>query len=175
MNNAKLLSEQLKGLQAAIDSLPDDTAVKTLCRSFLDDAVSVLSELQNGHPVAYEHSEQLALYLSNVANCLSAHYASVIDEQIKKAGENRRIANAITELYADVARAKAAAFWDADFSRKEFSVEDVSKQVHDIMLREGFSKESARGIPLSKDTVRRWIAPSAPEYARHPGRRKSLD
>lgn len=176
MNNAKLLFDQIKGLHAAIGSLPDDASVKAVCQSFLDDAVGVLSELQSEHPLAHEQSERLALYLASVASCLSGHYASVIYDQAEKAGENRRIANAATELYADVARAKAASFWDADSSRKEFSVADVSKQVHDIMLRDGFSRKSLQGKEtLSESVVRRWIAPFAPEYARHPGRRRAGD
>lgn len=174
MNNSKLLSDQIKGLHVAIGSLPDDASVKTICQSFLDDAVGALSELQSQHPLAYAQSERLALYLASVASCLSGHYASVIYNQAQKAGENRRLANAVTELYADVARAKAAAFWDADSSRKELSVADVCEQVHDIMLREGFSRKSLRGKDtLNESMVRRWIAPFAPEYARHPGRRRS--
>lgn len=176
MNNAKLLSDQIKGLHAAIGSLPDDASAKAIGRSFLDDAVGVLSELQREHPLAYEQSERLALYLCSVASCIGGYYASVIYDQAEKAGENRRIANAVTELYADVARAKAAAFWAADSNRKEFSVADVSKQVLDIMLREGFSRKSLKGKEtLSESVVRRWIAPFAPEYARLPGRRKSRD
>ena len=176
MNNAKLLSDQIKGLHAAIRSLPDDASVKALCQSFLDDAVDVLSKLQSEYPLAYAQSELLALYLASVASCLSGHYASVIYDQAEKAGENRRIANGIRELFADVARAKAADFWGADSSRKELSVADVSKQVHDIMRREGFSGKSQQGKEtLSEILVRRWIAPFAPEYARRPGRRKSVD
>lgn len=176
MNNAKLLSDQFRGLQGAIASMPDEAALKSVCQSFLADGISTLSELQNAHPQAYEQSERLALYLASLATCLGSHYASVISEQAEKAGENRRIANAVTELYADVARAKAAAFWDADSSRQEFCVADVSKQVHDIMLREGFSSKSLRGKEtLTESMVRRWIAPFAPDYARKPGRRRASE
>lgn len=172
LNNAKLFSDQISGLQAAIGALPDDASVKALCQSFLDDAVRVFSELQCEYPLAYEQAARLAVYLTSVASCLSGHYASVLQDQAQKAGENRRNANAVTELYVDVARAKAAAFWDADSSRQEFSLSDVSKQVHEIMLREGFSRKSQLGHEtLSVSAVRGWIAPLAPEYARRPGRR----
>lgn len=176
MNNDKLLSDQFRGLQGAIASMPDEAAIKPVCQSFLTDAISTLAALQDAHPHAYKHSERLALYLASLATCLVSHYTSVISEQAEKAGENLRIANAVTDLYADVARAKAAGFWDADSSRQELYVAYVSKQVLDIMRREGFSKKNLRGKDtLTESTVRRWISPFAPEYARHPGRRKARD
>lgn len=176
MNNAKLLSDQFRGLQGAIASMPDEAPIKPVCQSFLTDSISALSELQNAHPQAYEQSERFALYLASLATCLGSHYASVIHDQAEKAGENRRIANAETELYATVARAKAAALWDADSNRQEYGVTDVSNLVHDIMLREGHSRKNRAGKEtLTKSVVRRWIAPFAPDYARHPGRRKASD
>ena len=176
MNNAKLLSDQIKGLHAAIGSLSDDASVKAVCQSFLDDAVSVLSELQSEHSLAYEQSERLALYLASLATCIGSHYAGVIANQAEKAGENRRIANTATELYADVARAKAAAFWEADSLRQEYSVMEVAEQVRDIMLREGFSMENQSGKEkLTLSRVKGWIASFAPQYAREPGRRKASD
>lgn len=173
MGNTKLLSDQFRGLQGAIASMPDDAAIKPVCQSFLADAISTLSELQNAHSPAYEQSERLALYLASLATCLGGHYTSLISDQTEKAGENRRIANAETELYADVARANAAAFWDADSNRQEFCVAEVVERVHKIMLKAGFSRKNQDGKEtLTESVVRRWIAPFAPEYARKPGRRK---
>ncbi|WP_334180714.1 hypothetical protein [Pseudomonas nitroreducens] len=176
MNNAKLLSDQFRGLQGAIASMPDEAPIKSVCQSFLADAISTLSELHTAHPQAYEQSERLALYLASLATCLGSHYASVIHDQAEKGGENRRIANAETELYADVARAKAAALWDADSNRQEFCVTEVSNLVHDIMLREGHSRKNRDGKEnLTRSAVKRWIAPFAPDYARQPGRRKASE
>ena len=176
MSNTKLLSDQLKGLEAAIAAMPDESSLKPACQSFLVDAVSTLSELQNTHPQAHEQSERLALYLASLATCLGGHYISVISDHAEKAGENRRIANEVSRIYAVVARAKADAFWDADSIRKEYLIAEVAKEVHDIMLRENFSKTNKDGKEtLTISAVRGWIAPFSPEYARRPGRRASSD
>lgn len=173
MNNAKLLSDQMRGLQGAIASIPNDAPVKSLCQSFLVDAEATLSEIRSAHPQAYEQTEILALHLASLATCLSSHFITEISERAEKAGEDRRIANAVTEVYADVARAQAAAFWEADSTRREMHVAYVSEQVRDIMLREGFSRTNLRGIEtLTKSVVRGWISPFAPDYARKSGRRK---
>ena len=175
-NNTNLLSDQLRGLQGLIASMPEDDAIMPLSQSFLDNAINALSELQNAHPQAYEQAERLALYLASLATCIGSHYAGVIADQAEKAGENRRIANTATELYADVARAKAAAFWEADSLRQEYSVMEVAEQVRDIMLREGFSMENQSGKEkLTLSRVKGWIASFAPQYAREPGRRKASE
>lgn len=170
INNAKLLSDQFRGLQSAIASMPDEVPIKALCQSFLDAAKGTLSELQNAHLQAYELVERLALELASLATCVNSFYATEIHDQKEKAGESRRIANTVSEMYADVARAKAAQIWATD-TDEEFRVGEMAELVHGIMVREGYFESNSKGKVTTKvGTLRKWIAPFAPEYGRRPGK-----
>ncbi|SEJ66384.1 hypothetical protein SAMN04244572_04833, partial [Azotobacter beijerinckii] len=74
-----------------------------------------------------------------------------------------KINNAKKEL-GDRARTHAQSIWDADDTRQEFTLKDVAEQVEDILRREG-----ATGLP-SRERIKDWIRPVAPEYARKGGR-----
>lgn len=169
-NNAKLLSDHFKGLQRTIVSMPDEAPIKALCQSFLDDAKCTLSDLQNVFPQANELVGRLALELASLATCVSNYYATEIYNEKAEAGELCRIANSVSALYTDVARAKANQFWEAD-KNQEFRVGEVAKLVHDIMRREGYFSTNQRGkVTPTVGTVRNWIAFSAPDYGRRHGR-----
>ncbi|MFM5099369.1 hypothetical protein [Aeromonas jandaei] len=170
MTNANLLLDQIRGLQSTIESMPDNESAKELCEHFFSKARRELSELQNEHPQAYEQVESLALSFASLVTCVSSYYTTIMLNRKEKAGEDRRIANTVSGLYADVARAKAQKFWDAD-SDREFRVGEVAKLVHEIMCREGYFRANERGkVAPTVGTVKRWIAHLAPDYGRRPGR-----
>lgn len=172
MDAAKLLSEQIKGLEATVRSISDDAAMKNLCESFLADSLSALTVARNTHPKAGDQIDLVALKFASLATCLNSYYLSRIADRKEKAGESRRVANETARVYADIARAEAADYWNADSINQEYCLADVAKWVRETMLSKGFSRPNQRGEEtITESAVRAWIKPRAPAYAKRPGRR----
>ncbi|MCM2329817.1 MAG: hypothetical protein NDI70_00845 [Pseudomonas sagittaria] len=72
--------------------------------------------------------------------------------------------NAAKSAAIERARDIATELWGAD-SAQEFHISSMAEQVEDILRREGFEE-----LPKN-ERIKEWIKPTAPDYARKPGRR----
>lgn len=176
MDTSKLLSEQINGLRASIDSMPEDAPLKPACMSFLNDTVHTLSNLQKERPQAHEQAERLALYLSSLATCLAGHYATQIQGLQEEKSRRAEITNEKSRIVADVARAIAFEVWDSDKNNlQQYRMTDTAKIVRAEMDRLGFVQEDRdgkEGRPTLR-TVKRWISEIAPEHAHRHGAEKA--
>lgn len=175
MNNTKLLSDQFKGLKAAIAAMPDGTSLKSACQSFLVDAISTLSELKSTHTQAYEQSERMALHLASLANCLAGHFAGMNRDLEESKRRGAEITSTQAWLVAEVARSIAVSAWAGD-DLHEYRIGEMSAIVYRELERLGYAQrdQSGKQKPTLR-AIREWITTVAPGYAHDPGAEKKQD
>lgn len=176
MDEAKLLADQLKGLRISVDTMPEDAHLKPACRSFLEDGVEALAELQKAHPQARKQAERLALYFSNLATCLAGHYS--IQAQALQEEKRRRAhtTNSKARLVADVACAIADDIWESDkVNLQQYRITETAKIVRDELARLGFVRagKDGKNRPHTLRAVKEWITEVAPPHARAHGAEKA--
>lgn len=177
MDESKLLADQLRGLRISVDTMPEDAHLKPACKSFLEDSVEALLELQKAHPQARRQAERLALYLSNLATCLAGHYSIQAQALQEEKSCRAHTTNSRARLVADVACAIAYDIWEYDkVNLQQYRITETAKIVKDELARLGFVRNGKDGKkrPHTLRAVKEWIAEVAPPYARTHGAEKTV-
>lgn len=156
--------EIMQGIKASIDAIEDET-MKQLCTSFLEDVTHELAQPLEHYSNPREQTDLVAMHFANLSICLSGYYAGKVARMQEDKRRPAQITNDVAGLRADVARVIAKGIWDADATRQEFLMQDTARQVLDILERNGNVKPNS----ITLRTVKDWIRPIAPEYAKAPG------
>ena len=154
----------MKGIRASIDAIEDE-AIKQLCASFLEDVTHELAQPLERYSDPREQTDLVAMHFANLTVCLSGYYAGKVARMQEDKRRPALVTNGVAELRADSARVIAKAIWDADADRQEFLMLDTAKQVLDILERRGHIEPNS----ITLRTVKGWIRPVAPKYAKAPG------
>ncbi|SDT10067.1 hypothetical protein SAMN05216271_3588 [Halopseudomonas sabulinigri] len=166
--NKILLEEQFRSIKWQIQAIDEKDELKALCDSFLADAIDNIATIKNiAHPEIHPRIDTLTLSFLNLSNCLSAHLAKKIQDAKESCQQDARTKKETHDLIVGVAQATAQKEWGNDTEYK-IRIREMVEVVWSAMIDDGF----VNFLPESRETIRDWIAPVAPDYARAPGRPK---
>lgn len=174
IDHSKLLHDQLKGLNALVESL-EDGDMRELCRFFLNESLSSLCHLKEHAPQAHQQADFLALQFASLATCLAGHFAGMNRDLEDSKRRGAEITSTQAWLVAEVARSIAVSAWAGD-DLHEYRIGEMSAIVYRELERLGYAQrdQSGKQKPTLR-AIREWIMTVAPGYAHDPGAEKKQD
>lgn len=161
--------ERVKTFAAAMLVLSEDTHYKHLATKGFGLALGDLEDLVAAHPEIAPKIFSAATNLMVASHCIVTGNALKRHEKFSQKVAPLALVNAAKAAAIERAQAIAAQLWEAD-AAQAIRLGEMADKVYRALVAEGFTES----LPGTTESLKEWIKPVAPDYARKPGRsRKS--